>query len=86
MCLEVLSSSSPSFLLEKLLIPESTGLLLDDSVNDVTVTEGEACIQVGPGADAAAESSCEFKKFESDMKTFHQQVESLKHKLTSLCD
>lgn len=51
MCLEVLSSSSPSFLLEKLLIPESTGLLLDDSFDDVTVTEGGACIQAGPGAD-----------------------------------
>ncbi len=49
MCLVVLSSSSspsPSVLLETLLIPESTGLLLDD----VTVTES------GDGAETAAES------------------------------
>lgn len=57
MCLEVLSSSSASVLLERLLIPESTGLLL----SDVTITEGGACIQAGPGADGAAASSCAFK-------------------------
>lgn len=57
MCLEVLSSSSASILLERLLIPESTGLLL----GDVTITEGGACIQGGLGADGAAASSCVFK-------------------------
>lgn len=61
MCVAVLSSSSlsPSVLPETLLIPESTGLLLDDSVNDVTDTEGGTCIQAGAGA--ADESCCEFK-------------------------
>lgn len=49
MCLEVLSSSSASVLLERLLL------------SDVTITEGGACIQVGPGADGAAASTCEFK-------------------------
>lgn len=62
MGLDVLSSSSspsPSVLLETLLIPESTGLLLDDSVDDVIVTGGGVCIQAGAGTEAAAESSCE---------------------------
>lgn len=64
MCLVVLSwssSPSPSVLLETLLIPESTGMLLDDSIDDVTLTEGGACIQAGAGAETAAESNCEFK-------------------------
>lgn len=68
MCLEVLSSPSASVLLERLLIPESTRLLL----NGVTIIGGGACIRAGLGAAAAAESSCVFKKFERNMRTSHR--------------
>lgn len=63
MCLAVLSSSSPSpsALLKTLLIPESTGLPLDDSADDVNVTAGRACIPAGAGGETAAASCCEFK-------------------------
>lgn len=50
---------SPSVLLERLLIPESTRMLLDDSTDDVIV--GGACIQRLAGTGTAAESCCEFK-------------------------
>lgn len=69
MGLDVLSSSSspsPSVLLETLLIPESTGLLLNDSVDDVT--GGGVCIQAGADAEAAAASGCEQKECSSEWK------------------
>lgn len=65
MCLDVLSSSSASILLDTMLIPESTGLLIEDSVGDVTVTKGGACVPASPGDGWAAEAGCGFENSSS---------------------
>lgn len=60
MCLDILSSSSASILLDIMLIPESTGLLIEDSVGDVIVTEGGACVSAA-GDGWTVDSGCWFE-------------------------